>query len=48
MLAIREVNLGSYAFDAAALFTALDEVGVTDGELYLTGVFPLVRAAGGW
>ena len=46
VLAIREVNLGSYAFDAAALFTALDEVGLTDGELYLTGALPALVGRG--
>jgi bifunctional UDP-N-acetylglucosamine pyrophosphorylase / glucosamine-1-phosphate N-acetyltransferase len=46
VLAIREVNLGTYAFDAAALFTALDEVGLTDGELYLTGALPALMARG--
>jgi bifunctional UDP-N-acetylglucosamine pyrophosphorylase/glucosamine-1-phosphate N-acetyltransferase len=45
-LAIREVNLGTYAFDAGALFDALDQVGVADGEIYLTGVFPLLQRAG--
>jgi bifunctional UDP-N-acetylglucosamine pyrophosphorylase / glucosamine-1-phosphate N-acetyltransferase len=46
VLAIREVNLGTYAFDAAALFTALDEVGLTDGELYLTGALPALMDRG--
>jgi bifunctional UDP-N-acetylglucosamine pyrophosphorylase / glucosamine-1-phosphate N-acetyltransferase len=46
VLAIREINIGSYAFDAAELLSALDEVGETDGERYLTGVFPLLRARG--
>jgi bifunctional UDP-N-acetylglucosamine pyrophosphorylase / glucosamine-1-phosphate N-acetyltransferase len=46
VLAIREVNLGSYAFDAAELFSALDEVGLTDGELYLTGVLPVLVGRG--
>jgi bifunctional UDP-N-acetylglucosamine pyrophosphorylase / glucosamine-1-phosphate N-acetyltransferase len=46
VLAIREVNLGTYAFDAAALFTALDEVGLTDGELYLTGALPALMRRG--
>ena len=46
VLAIREVNLGTYAFDAAALFTALDEVGLTDGELYLTGALPALMSRG--
>ena len=45
-LALREINLGSYAFEADALFTALDEVGVEAGEVYLTGVLPLLRDAG--
>jgi bifunctional UDP-N-acetylglucosamine pyrophosphorylase / glucosamine-1-phosphate N-acetyltransferase len=45
-LAIREVNLGTYAFDADALFAALDEVGEQGGEIYLTGVFPLLRRGG--
>lgn len=45
-LAIREINLGTYVFDADALFTALDAVGLEGGEIYLTGVFPLLRAAG--
>jgi bifunctional UDP-N-acetylglucosamine pyrophosphorylase/glucosamine-1-phosphate N-acetyltransferase len=47
VLAIREVNLGSYAFEAAELFSALDEVGLTDGELYLTGALPALVARGG-
>jgi bifunctional UDP-N-acetylglucosamine pyrophosphorylase/glucosamine-1-phosphate N-acetyltransferase len=46
VLAIREVNLGTYAFDAAELFTALDEVGLTDGELYLTGALPALLGRG--
>ena len=46
VLAIREVNLGTYAFDAEALFTALDEVGLTDGELYLTGALPALIGRG--
>jgi bifunctional UDP-N-acetylglucosamine pyrophosphorylase/glucosamine-1-phosphate N-acetyltransferase len=46
VLAIREVNLGTYAFDAAELFEALDEVGLTDGELYLTGALPALIARG--
>ena len=45
-LAIREVNLGTYAFDAGALFDALAEVGAEGGEIYLTGVFPLLQAGG--
>jgi bifunctional UDP-N-acetylglucosamine pyrophosphorylase/glucosamine-1-phosphate N-acetyltransferase len=45
-LAIREVNLGTYLFDAAALYTALDAVDLEGGETYLTGVFPLLRGEG--
>jgi bifunctional UDP-N-acetylglucosamine pyrophosphorylase/glucosamine-1-phosphate N-acetyltransferase len=45
-LAIREVNLGTYVFDAAALYAALDAVGLEGGETYLTGVFPLLRGQG--
>ena len=45
-LAIREVNLGTYVFEAPNLFVALDEVGTESGERYLTGVFPLLQAEG--
>ena len=45
-LAVREINLGSYAFRAGDLLAALDDVGQTDGETYLTGVFPLLRERG--
>jgi len=45
-LAIREVNLGTYLFDATALYSALDAVGLEGGETYLTGVFPLLRGQG--
>jgi bifunctional UDP-N-acetylglucosamine pyrophosphorylase / glucosamine-1-phosphate N-acetyltransferase len=45
-LAIREINIGTYAFDAKALLEALDAVGETNGERYLTGVFPLLRERG--
>jgi bifunctional UDP-N-acetylglucosamine pyrophosphorylase / glucosamine-1-phosphate N-acetyltransferase len=45
-LAIREVNLGTYVFEAPNLFDALDEVGLNGGERYLTGVFPVLRGAG--
>jgi bifunctional UDP-N-acetylglucosamine pyrophosphorylase/glucosamine-1-phosphate N-acetyltransferase len=45
-LAIREINLGTYVFDAALLFAALDAVGLEGGETYLTGVFPLLREQG--
>jgi bifunctional UDP-N-acetylglucosamine pyrophosphorylase/glucosamine-1-phosphate N-acetyltransferase len=46
-LAVREVNLGTYVFDPEALFDALDNVGLEQGERYLTGVFPLIREEGG-
>ena len=42
-LAIREINLGTYVFDGAALFEALDRVEpAANGERYLTDVFPLL------
>jgi bifunctional UDP-N-acetylglucosamine pyrophosphorylase/glucosamine-1-phosphate N-acetyltransferase len=46
VLAIREINLGTYAFDGDALFTALDGVGEEDGEIYLTRVFEMFRGDG--
>jgi len=46
-LAIREINIGTYAFQARALFDALDRVGETNGERYLTEVFPLILQDGG-
>src|SRR3954451_1358193 len=42
-LAIREINIGTYAFNAGDLFEALDAVGEVNGERYLTGVFPVLR-----
>ena len=45
-LAIREINLGAYAFDADAMFEALDRVADQQGELYLTRVFEIFRADG--
>jgi bifunctional UDP-N-acetylglucosamine pyrophosphorylase / glucosamine-1-phosphate N-acetyltransferase len=45
-LAIREVNLGTYVFEAPQLFDALDEVGEDNGERYLTGVFPILKGDG--
>src|SRR5215217_8921579 len=46
-LAIREINIGTYAFGARDLFDALDRVGETNGERYLTEVFPLILQDGG-
>ena len=45
-LAIREINLGTYAFEADDLWSALEDVGEEHGERYLTGVFPLLRERG--
>ncbi|MEA2494383.1 MAG: bifunctional UDP-N-acetylglucosamine pyrophosphorylase / glucosamine-phosphate N-acetyltransferase [Thermoleophilaceae bacterium] len=45
-LAIREINIGAYAFDGDALFAALDTVGEESGEIYLTAVFELFRRDG--
>ncbi|HET8820610.1 MAG TPA: bifunctional UDP-N-acetylglucosamine diphosphorylase/glucosamine-1-phosphate N-acetyltransferase GlmU [Thermoleophilaceae bacterium] len=46
-LAVREVNLGTYVFDANALFGALDGVGLDNGERYLTNVLPIIKRNGG-
>jgi bifunctional UDP-N-acetylglucosamine pyrophosphorylase/glucosamine-1-phosphate N-acetyltransferase len=46
-LAVPEINLGAYAFDASQLFEALEHVGLEKGERYLTGVIPLIRRNGG-
>jgi bifunctional UDP-N-acetylglucosamine pyrophosphorylase / glucosamine-1-phosphate N-acetyltransferase len=46
-LALREINLGTYAFAAAELWEALGEVPEeANGERYLTAVVPLMRARG--
>jgi bifunctional UDP-N-acetylglucosamine pyrophosphorylase/glucosamine-1-phosphate N-acetyltransferase len=47
VLAIREINAGSYAFDPQRLVAALDTVEPERGERYLTGTIPLLRAQGG-
>jgi bifunctional UDP-N-acetylglucosamine pyrophosphorylase/glucosamine-1-phosphate N-acetyltransferase len=47
VLALREINIGTYAFRARDLFDALARVGETKGERYLTDVFPLLLADGG-
>lgn len=48
-LAIREVNAGTYAFEAASLAAALAELAAenSQGEYYLPDVLPLIREAGG-
>jgi bifunctional UDP-N-acetylglucosamine pyrophosphorylase / glucosamine-1-phosphate N-acetyltransferase len=45
-LAIREVNLGTYVFEAPQLFDALDEVALAEGERYLTNVIPVLKGDG--
>jgi bifunctional UDP-N-acetylglucosamine pyrophosphorylase/glucosamine-1-phosphate N-acetyltransferase len=47
-LAIREVNAGLYLFDGGALLAALADLDADNaqGELYLPGVLPVLRAAG--
>ncbi len=47
-LAIREINAGTYAFDAAPLAAALAGLSNDNaqGEYYLPGVLPALRAAG--
>jgi len=47
-LAIREINAGTYAFDAAPLAAALKTLSNDNaqGEYYLPDVFPALRAAG--
>ena len=45
-LAIGEINIGTYAFDASELWSALDAVSEEGGERYLTGVFPVMLEAG--
>jgi len=44
-LEIEEINVGLYAFEADALWSALDTVGREHGETYLTGVLPVMRDA---
>jgi bifunctional UDP-N-acetylglucosamine pyrophosphorylase/glucosamine-1-phosphate N-acetyltransferase len=45
-LAIREINLGTYVFEAPALFDGLEQVTNQDGERFLTGAFPVLKAEG--
>jgi bifunctional UDP-N-acetylglucosamine pyrophosphorylase/glucosamine-1-phosphate N-acetyltransferase len=45
-LAVREINLGTYAFDPGLLVSALDEVGTERGERYLTGAISVLRERG--
>jgi bifunctional UDP-N-acetylglucosamine pyrophosphorylase/glucosamine-1-phosphate N-acetyltransferase len=46
VLAIREVNVGSYVFSAGDLLAALDKLPLAGGERYLTAVVPVLAAAG--
>jgi bifunctional UDP-N-acetylglucosamine pyrophosphorylase/glucosamine-1-phosphate N-acetyltransferase len=46
-LSAREINVGTYVFDAKTLFETLDKVELERGERYLPGVLPLIRANGG-
>ena len=45
-LAIGEINIGTYVFDAGELWPALEAVEERGGERYLTEVFPAMLAAG--
>jgi bifunctional UDP-N-acetylglucosamine pyrophosphorylase/glucosamine-1-phosphate N-acetyltransferase len=47
--AVREINSGIYAFDAAVLLAALGRIGSANdqGEMYLTDVLGIARADGG-
>jgi bifunctional UDP-N-acetylglucosamine pyrophosphorylase/glucosamine-1-phosphate N-acetyltransferase len=45
-LAIREINLGTYVFQAPAVFEGLEHVSSENGERFLTGVFPVMTANG--
>ncbi len=47
VLAIREVNIGTYAFDGPRLLASLQRVEEEHGERYLTAVFPILREEGG-
>jgi bifunctional UDP-N-acetylglucosamine pyrophosphorylase/glucosamine-1-phosphate N-acetyltransferase len=44
VLAIREINIGAYAFDGGELMSALEEVELERGERYLTGTIPVLRS----
>ena len=45
-LAIGEINIGTYVFEATELWPALDAVGETRGERFLTDAFPVMLEAG--
>ncbi|MBA2505759.1 MAG: bifunctional UDP-N-acetylglucosamine diphosphorylase/glucosamine-1-phosphate N-acetyltransferase GlmU [Thermoleophilaceae bacterium] len=46
-LAIREINIGAYAFHGGALLDALDRADEERGERYLTAALPLILESGG-
>ena len=46
VLATREINLGTYVFEADSLFRTLELVEPRDGELYLTGAISALAAHG--
>jgi bifunctional UDP-N-acetylglucosamine pyrophosphorylase / glucosamine-1-phosphate N-acetyltransferase len=46
VLALREVNMGTYAFHGGELVSALEAVEPDGGEVYLTGVFPVLVERG--
>jgi bifunctional UDP-N-acetylglucosamine pyrophosphorylase/glucosamine-1-phosphate N-acetyltransferase len=46
VLSIREINIGTYAFDAEELVGALEDVELQNGERYLTGTIPVLRSRG--
>src|SRR4051794_17352399 len=45
-LEIREINIGTYAFEGPALVAALDQVEPVGGEVQLTETFPVLVAQG--
>ncbi|MFN2617465.1 MAG: bifunctional UDP-N-acetylglucosamine diphosphorylase/glucosamine-1-phosphate N-acetyltransferase GlmU [Thermoleophilaceae bacterium] len=45
-LSIREINLGTYAFESGELMSALEAAGGEHGERYLTGAIPVLRERG--
>jgi bifunctional UDP-N-acetylglucosamine pyrophosphorylase/glucosamine-1-phosphate N-acetyltransferase len=47
ILDIREINLGTYAFDGRELSRALDHVELEDGEVQLTAAVPVLAATTG-
>src|SRR5205823_2303628 len=46
LLEIREINIGTYAFEGPDLLAALERVEPRDGEVQLTETFPILTARG--